>query len=210
MPDAEQNRTPDGPFPWSEASAEAAVLLAEDRLTDATIAKRVGVSRTTLHTWKQHPEFSAKITEHYNELIERARRRGIARLDRRMDAYEDRHKRMSALLRERAKDMKGEVAGGGTGTMVRTPKRVEILITTVVVDEDGEQVSKESTTTREELYEYQFDAALLRELRELEKQVAQDTGQWSEKREVSGPDGGPVPITTIQVALDPDLTGDAL
>lgn len=202
---SEQNRTPDGPFLWSQASAEAAMLLAEDRLTDAAIAKRVGVGRTTLHTWKQHPAFSAKVTEHYNELIERARRRGIARFDRRMDAYEDRHKRMSALLRERAKDMKGEIAGGGTGTMVRTPKRVNVHITTVVVDEDGEQVSKESSTTREELYEYQFDAALMRELRELEKQVAQDTGQWSEKREVSGPDGGPIPITTIDVVIDPEV-----
>lgn len=164
------------------------MLLAEDRLTDATIAKRVGVGRTTLHTWKQHPEFSAKVTEHYNQLIERARRRGIARLDRRMDAYTDRHRRMSQLIRARASSMK-EMPGGSTGLLVRQYKSVGSGPDAYTVEE------------------YHFDAALMRELRELEKQVAQDTGQWSEKREVSGPDGGPVPITTIQVAIDPDLAG---
>ena len=205
MSDAEQNRTATEPFAWSEASANAAVLLAEDRLTDATIAKRVGVSRTTLHTWKQHPEFSAKVTEHYNELIERARRRGIARLDRRMDAYEDRHKRMTTLIRERARDMRGEVPGGGTGLLVRVPKRVEVTTTSKIADGDGEPTQEETTASRTEVFEYEFDAALMRELRELEKQVAQDTGQWSEKREVSGPDGGPIPITTLEVVIDPDL-----
>lgn len=205
MSDAEQNRTATEPFAWSDASADAAVLLAEDRLTDATIAKRVGVSRTTLHTWKQHPEFSAKVTEHYNELIERARRRGIARLDRRMDAYEDRHKRMTTLIRERARDMRGEVPGGGTGLLVRVPKRVELVTTSMTADDDGEPTQEETTTSRTEVFEYEFDAPLMRELRELEKQVAQDTGQWSEKREVSGPDGGPIPITTLEVVIDPDL-----
>ena len=41
------------PFPWTHARAEAAVLVAEDAVTDEEIAAKVGVSRRTLTTWKQ-------------------------------------------------------------------------------------------------------------------------------------------------------------
>ena len=37
--------------------ARAAALLSEDRLTDAQIAARLGVSRRTLARWKGHPLF---------------------------------------------------------------------------------------------------------------------------------------------------------
>ncbi len=197
-----QSETSGEPFEWTEAASRAVELLAEDRLTDAQIATKVGMSRTTLWRWKQHPEFKAKVTELFDEMIERARRRGIARLDRRMDAAADRHLRMTRLIAERAKDMKGEIAGGSTGLLVRTPKRVQVTITTVVIDDENGKETEEVETHTEERFEYAFDAALMRELREIEKQVAQDTGQWSEKRELSGPNGGPIPITSIEVVLD--------
>ncbi len=130
------------------------MLLAEDRLTDAAIAKKVNVSASTLYSWKRHPDFNDKVATLRDELIERARRSGLARLDRRMEAYTDRHKRMTRLVK--AKDA-------------------------------------------------EFDPTLYRELRELEKQIAQDVGQFAEKREISGPDGGPIPITTLEVAIDKDL-----
>ncbi|MGB3305500.1 MAG: phBC6A51 family helix-turn-helix protein [Thermomicrobiales bacterium] len=175
-PTAEQNRTASDGFPWSDASANAAVLLAEDRLTDAAIAKKVGVGRTKLHEWKQHPVFAAKVTALSDELIARARRRGLARLDRRLERYERRARAFDMIVSDRAKAMK-EVPGGRSGYLVRHYKSIGT----------GE--------TAHEVEEYHFDAALSREMRELEKQVAQDTGQWTDKRELTGKDGGAISVS---------------
>lgn len=137
------------------------MLLAEDRLTDAAIAKKVGIGATKLYEWKRHPDFAAKVSELTDELMDRARRSGIARLDRRMAAYSQRHALMMTLMRAKAKRK--------------------------AIDE-------------------RFDPALMRELRELEKQIAQEVGQFTERREISGPGGGPIPITTLEVVIDEDLT----
>lgn len=176
--------TPDLPFPWAEPSIEAAILVAEDRLTDDTIAKRVGVHRSTFYRWKQHPEFKARVKEHLNEFSEHARSKGLARIDRRMAAYEDRHKRMSRVIRERARDMNDEAPGGGTGLLTRQYKVMG---------------SGESATT---ITEYSVDTGLLREIRELEKQIAQDSGQWSEKIEHTGEGGEPLKIVIERVTRE--------
>lgn len=46
----------------------------------------------------------------------------------------------------------------------------------------------------------ELDTGLLREERKLLQQLAQDIGQWAEKHEITGPDGGAVPIRYITVA----------
>jgi len=48
MSDPEQNRKSESAFRWNEASSEAAVLLAEDRPTDAAIAQKG-------QRWSHHP-----------------------------------------------------------------------------------------------------------------------------------------------------------
>jgi len=183
--DVTQIDTTEQPFEWSDAATNAAVMVAEDRVTDETIARRVGVSRSTLARWKRIPAFRSRVNEHFEEMQERARRRGIARLDRRMDAYNDRHRRMTKLIRDRGKDLKGEIAGGDTGALVRKPKTVEVTVVQSKVLEDGEMKTT-TTRTREEVFEYAFDAALFKELRELEKQVSIESGTWAEKVEHSG------------------------
>lgn len=197
-----QPDTESTPFQWSDAATDAAVLVAEDRLTDAAIARKVGVSRSTLARWKRHPEFRAQVTTHYDELQARARKRGIARLDRRIASANDRHTRMETLIKARAKDLRGEVAGGSTGLLVRTLKHV-----TVRYEKDPDRPDSEPFTTREEVFEYTFDAALMREIRELEKHAAQDAGQWSNKVAISGPNDGPV---QIEHKSDLDAQIDAL
>jgi hypothetical protein len=92
-----------------------------------------------------------------------------------------------------------DVPGGRSGYLVRTPKRVQVTITTVMIDDDSGREIEEVETHTEERYEYAFDAALSREMGNLEKQAAQDAGQFSEKREISGPDGGAIPIRAIEV-----------
>lgn len=157
------------------------MLLAEDLLTDERIAAHpdVQVTDRTLRNWKRHPEFQARISQLIDELQERARQKGLGRLDRRKAAAEDRHRRMTALFEARA-EAGGRGIGADTGMIVKSFK---------VVGGGEEAYTVE---------EWSFDHQLMRELRELEKQVAQDTGDWSEKRELSGPGGESLVIQLIE------------
>ena len=157
------------PFKWGKGKNEAAQLLAEDVLTDDEIGEKVGVSRRTLYTWRQHPEFVAKIAEHVKHLGDVSRRVAIANRNRRVRWLNDRVERMHSVIRDRAADpLMQDVPGGKTGLMVRTMKGVGAGPAAQVVEE------------------YAVDTGLLKELREHEKQAAQELGQWVEKKEVEG------------------------
>jgi hypothetical protein len=90
---------------------------------------------------------------------------GIAARQNRVDAYGDRWERMRQVIAERATDRElADIPGGKTGLLVRTFKGV------------GGAIAEE----------FAVDTGLLREMREIEKQAAQDLGQWVEKQESSG------------------------
>ena len=60
---------------------------------------------------------------------------------------------------------------------------------------------------------YKLDAALLKELRDLEREIAIELGQWAERREVSGPDGGAIPVSITDLinkvyGSNPDPSGE--
>jgi hypothetical protein len=160
-------------FRWTEARLTAAELLAEDKLSDEVIAQRVGVTRAGLAKWKTQPEFMAKIDEFVERFDTAIRRRAIARQLRRVAALQDRWERMHQVIDERAvaEEMR-DIAGGTTGLLVRTFK-------VVGNGPDAHTVP-----------EFAVDTGLLKELREHEKQAAQELGQWTEKREVKGEGAG--------------------
>jgi hypothetical protein len=175
---------------------KASLLVAIDELTDARIAEKVGISAPTLYRWKRDPEFLAAVDAHNAAFREIARRKGAAILDRRVAALNDRLQRMKRVIDERGDDpgMQG-VPGGKTGLLVRTVKAVGR-------GEDFELIDL-----------YEVDTGLLKELREHEKQAAQELGQWAERTEISGKDGGPLLISVIEVVKpagadepDPDTT----
>jgi hypothetical protein len=151
-------------FRWTDSAREAAKLVALAEDTYPTIAEKVKVSRQTLHAWRSHPDFRARVDEHESEFREIVRRRGIAQLERRVDALNTRWNLMHRVISERAVApiMQG-VPGGETGLMVRTVKGV----------------GKGDDFQLIDLYE--VDVGLLKELREHEKQAAQELGQWTEK-----------------------------
>jgi phage terminase small subunit len=91
----------------------------------------------------------------------------------RIAILDDLAKRLVQLVNERAAEMDGEVAGGGTGLLVR-----QIKPTLASVDKDG-------TRHYEIDYEYKMDAAVPKELRETLKQAAIEIGEWSENRNVT-------------------------
>jgi hypothetical protein len=81
----------------------------------------------------------------------------LAIRDKRLQAIQDRHDRMMMIVEERAEDM-ADVPGGRSGLLTRDFK-----------GEGGDRVEV-----------YKFDAKLASELREHEKHIAIELGQWNE------------------------------
>jgi transposase-like protein len=174
-------------FRWSRPATLAAQLLAESELTYPEIAEKCGVVRQTLYNWRQQPEFKARVQEEIEEYVAVVRRRGIARLEKRVDALNDRWRRMQRVIEARAQTYADDAHGAETGLLCRT-------------------VRWEGTgDDRRAINEYEFDAALAREMREHEKQAAQELGQWTEKRELSGDPDHPVVVKVVKVATIEEL-----
>ncbi len=174
------------PWAWNKAKTEAAQLIAEDELTDQEIADKVDVRRDTVWRWKKRVEFATRVKEIAAELGDVALRKAIGRRSRRVDALNDRWRRLRQVIEERAAaaEMQG-VPGGTTGLMTRIEKAIG------------------SGDNARFVEEFEIDAALLRELREHEKQAAQELGQWVEKGEVAGTGGGPLVVKVLKgVAMD--------
>jgi hypothetical protein len=84
-----------------------------------------------------------------------------------MRAYDERWRELQRVIAERGADpTMQDVPGGRTG----------LLLKTVKVIGSGEAARQ--------VEEYRLDAALLKELRELEKQAAEEAGQWTARPEV--------------------------
>lgn len=155
-------------FKWDKNREKAAALVADGTLTEPEIAAQVGVSVPTVARWKVNEEFKARV----DALVESARAaleaEGIANRQNRLKAYNDRARLMAEVIRQRAENLKTVPAGGNTGLLVRTVKGIG-------KGEDFQVVE-----------EYQVDTALLREMRETEKQAAIEVGEWTENVKHSG------------------------
>jgi hypothetical protein len=157
------------PWKWTKPKEEAAVLLAEDELTDEEIAAQVGITSRQMRVWKSRLEFVERIESLSRHMADPALRHAIARKARRIRDYEDRRRRMLSVIDERASQPEmTTVPGGQSGLLCHTVKSIGGGDNAQVVDE------------------YEVDTGLLKELRELEKQAAMELGQWKEGMEVSG------------------------
>lgn len=182
-----------GPWNWTKAREKAAELLAEDSLSDEKIAEACGVTRVTLHFWKQREEFTNRIAQHVQAFREEIRAEGIANKQNRIDALNDRWHRMMTVIDERAEAEENQDApGGSTGLLVRDYKMVGF----------GPQARFVET--------FAVDTGLLREMRETEKQAAQELGHWTEKRDITSAGKAVMPATfTITIdRRDADDLGD--
>jgi len=142
---------------------KAAVLVAEDYRSDEQIAAKVGVSKRTLAFWKRQPQFVERVDGIVRELAAMARRRGIARRERRLAVLQETHNRLLQVIEERAADPTlAEIPGGTTGLIVRKP------VTSMGVVAG---------------YEYTVDTGTIRELRAVQEQAAKELGHLAERHE---------------------------
>lgn len=161
----------------------AAYMVAEGEASYSAISATCGLTRNTLARWRHRPDFQARVEAIRAEFRDHVRRRGIAVRERRVAAYNRRWQAMHALIEARAADPEMEgVPGGDTGLVVKEVKGIG------------------SGDTFRQVDTYTFDAGLLKELRELERQAAEDLGQWTEKREVTH--GGEV---ALSVAIEAQI-----
>jgi hypothetical protein len=161
---AQQNPTP---FEWTVTRERAAASLADGELTDQEVADEIGVNRWTVWSWRRHPDFAARVRAITERAAEELERHAIARKARRMRAYDRRWRALQEIIAERAADPAMQsVPGGRTGLLVRTVRVVG------------------SGDAARQVEEYRLDAAILKELRELERQAAEEAGQWTTRSEV--------------------------
>jgi hypothetical protein len=146
-------------FRWNKARNDAALLLAEDELTDTAIAEKVGTTRQTLHTWKQHPDFKARIAEHIAELEASVLRYAIAKKRNRVGRQNADWERLERIRELRADNPAlGGVEGDETGLMIRQFKVIG------------------TGHNAQTIEEYVVDTALVKARSDLEKQAAGEVG----------------------------------
>lgn len=179
-------------FEWSSERTQAAQLVAYGELSVGQIAAKVGVTPRALYEWRQAPEFAARVDEVIEEVKASLRRRAISHSERRVDRLNRDWLKLQSVIEARANDPRlADVPGGDTGHIVHNVKGVGR-------GEDFQLVDL-----------YEVDTATLKELREIEKQAAQELGQWSEKQEHSGPGGAPLnPVVFFIPENNRDAKGD--
>ena len=181
------------PYAWSAAQEKAAILLADGVMTQAEVAAEVKVTRQTVGTWLRQPEYRAHIAALQKEIIAHVKELGIASKEARLIAYNDRWQRLRQLIAARGAEygtvqevgegfQTNPVPGGDTGLLVRQVK----------VQGHGED--------RTTIVEFAADTAVLKAMLDLEKQVAQEMGQFVQRTDLTS---GDAPVKAY-IAIDVD------
>lgn len=165
-------------FPWTATKEQAARLLAEDGASDAEISSQLDIGRRTLARWKESDLFQKRVEEYLEAYKKRVLSKSIALKERRIESYLKDFAATEAVLQERGAELDGEIGGGATGYICKDFK------------------GKDADTPV-----YQFDAALFRERLKLREQLAKELGQWTEKTELTGKDGGPLTVQMLDEIL---------
>lgn len=184
MSETLQNATKTGAL--SPVRERAALMVAQDEITDEEIASRCGVHRVTLEKWKRNTDFISRVEEHRWVMAEEIRREGVSILENRVRRLNRRWNALHRVIAERGADPEIQnVPGGKTGLLVKQIKGIG--------KGDDFQIVEQ----------YAVDTGTLAELRAIEKQAAQELGQWQEKTEVTGDPNKPVIVQILRgVSMD--------
>ena len=158
----------DSPKRMTRRREKAALLVAEDKVTDHEIALQCKIGDRTVFRWKKEPSFAARVTEHRERWAAEIEAEGIANRKNRVDMLNRDWQRLEQVAMERAADPEmADIPGGTTGLLVHT-------VRVVGVGQNAQRVD-----------EYAVDTGLLKEKREHAKQAAIELKQWTEQKDVT-------------------------
>lgn len=177
MADGDKNQNWPG---WTPQTEKAAALVATSTKTRAQIAKACGVEERTLYRWLREPEFVERIDEHRARVREDLIRRGIARVENRVEELEwlkDATKRVIKARAKRAREARAHQADD--------PESNDLYgLTTPEEAETGLMVREVKTGADGLTVRWQYDTGPLDMLLKLHAQTAKELGQWTDKAEV--------------------------
>jgi hypothetical protein len=182
---AATNQNGTEPAGWLTAQRlKAAMLVAEDELSDEQIIADVGVaSRVTLWRWKENPAFQGAVAEHRIRLEASMSRFSVAKRRKRVEYLQALFDRQWSIMEQRADEAPQrlpENVSWGPGS--NKPKYVAGMDTGLITHD----VKSVGYGPDQELVDvYKVDTALSAEIRNTLKQAAQEVGQWTEKQEIS-------------------------
>lgn len=169
-------------FQWNARRLTAVTLIAEGR-DIAEVAGLLNCSRDTIYRWSSTPEFQEKLNSIVCQLEKRFIKKSLENRTHRVDKLTQLFDKMMLVVERRARDMgereiegvlvAEEASGTSSGLLIRDYK-------------DGSRV-------------YKFDRGLVAEMRETLKQIAQELGQWTEKREETQINFDPSTLTDDQL-----------
>lgn len=156
----------------------AAVLLAEDELSDEAIASVVGVTRKTLHNWKQLPEFTALVGDNVGQIQAGMLKLAIAKKHKRLAVLDDLHAKALQVIEQRGFRYATELAEAESAAMATrrlfgTDTPTEAMTGLLVKQETANNSGVKTVN-------WAVDTGLMKEIRALHEQAAKELGQWEE------------------------------
>lgn len=175
----------------------AVALLADGKLGDAEVAERVGVVRETIVRWRRLPAFAAAVAALVARASAAAEAAAIGNKTARLASYQDDWDAIQAVIAARARQY-ADVPGGETGLLVAKPVLVKVY------EGEGEEIEGALTPLKRArvILSYEVDVALLRERRELRKQMAIEQRQWVERKEQTNREGAGANLDLAQLTDD--------
>ena len=167
--------------PLTPRQRKAAQLIAADELEDQQIAALVGVTPRAVAAWKIREDFKSEVNKILVAYNNKVMRRGIALRMKRVERLNDLHERSVQVIEQRAQDpaLVG-VPGGNTGMVVKSYRNI-------VNPKTGKLVGAPV---------HEYDTGIVRSILDIEKQAAQELGQWSPEVESRGY-SGPIKLTVV-------------
>lgn len=160
---------------WLPRHDRAVALVAADDLSDERIAADVGIVKRVLERWKHDPRFRAEVAAQRERIREAVLSQGIADRVQRVRALDARWQAMNAVIAARKEANRRRALREDTDDITFSEYHDAGadggLMTHTVLNLKG-------GGTREF---WDVDVALLKEIREHEKQAAQEVGQWIDK-----------------------------
>lgn len=162
----------------------AALLLAEDELSDEQIAAEVGIVRKTLHNWKQDPDFAAQVGDHVGQIQAGMLRLAIAKKYKRVARLDEMEQRLWQIVEERAADAAVKAANTGQSDAIMrgifpgsddTPPGAGTGLVTKTLKQIG------AGRNAQMIEEYGVATGLVSSIMALHQQAAKELGQWVEQ-----------------------------